>query len=416
MGEGTNKPHRFDNDFVRSVEVPETGAVTYWDSDPRVIGFGVRIYAGGSKSFFLNYRIDGRERRYTIGAFPRWSVSAARERAKELRTQIDQGHDPAGQKRERREAPTIQDLIDRYIADHLPRKAPTSVSGEKQMLAEIGRYLGVHTKVTDVHAGDIQNMHRKISASIGRQGPRAVRANRILSVCSKMFSLSLVPLPGENTPWRNAAQGNPCKGVERNHEEGRERFYSQAELAAITDALAEYSGPGGDCLKLIMLTGARCGEAMRAEWREFDEQAGFWIKPSSHTKQRKVHKLPLSPPAIELIDGLRKKRKGKWVFPGNVPDESLKTLEHVWRHVRKRTGLGKDARVYDLRHSYASIAAGGGLSLPIIGRLLGHTQPRTTQRYAHFSDDPLRTAAEKVAAVITGAGKPGAEVVNIKRR
>ena len=102
------------------------------------------------------------------------------------------------------------------------------------------------------------------------------------------------------------------------------------------------------------------------------------------------------------------------MFPGDEPGEHLASIEHVWRHVRKRTGLGADARPYDLRHSFASIGAGGGLSLPIIGRLLGHTQSRTTQRYAHLADDPLREAAEKIGAVITGAGKPGAPIVPLR--
>ncbi len=417
MGKRTKKPERLDHEFVRDVEVPETGAVTYWDNDPKATGFGVRVYAGGSKSFFLNYRFDGRERRYTIGQFPLWSVTAARERAKELRKLIDNDHDPAAQKRERREAPTVQDLIDRYIEEHLPRKsaAEPRIEDEKKMLEEIGGLLGKHTKVTDVHGGDIRDMHRKISESIGRSGPRTVRAKRILAVCSKMFSLSLVPMPGENTPWRNAAQGNPCKGIERNHEEGRERFFSQPELVAITDALAKYPGVAADCVRLIMLTGCRPAEAMQAEWTEFDKEPGHWIKPSAHTKQRKVHRLPLSPPAIELVDRLRKKRKGTWVFPGDIAGEPLKALWHIWAFVRKQTGLGKDARIYDLRHTFASVGAGGGLGLPIIGRLLGHTQSRTTQRYAHLADDPLREAAEKIAAVITGAGKPGAEIISIKR-
>jgi integrase len=418
MGRQSDNPQRLDNDSVRKIEPPETGAVTHWDSG--VTGFGVRTHAGGTKSFFLNYRIDGRERRHTIGPFPRWSVSAAREHAKELRKQIDQGHDPAGQKRERRDAPTIQDLIDRYVTDHLPKKSADKnrVNDEKAMLAEIAKHLGARTKVADVHHGDIAQMHRRISESIGRYGPRRIRANRVLALCSKMFSLSLVPLPGENTPWRNAVQGNPCRGVERNHEEGRERFYSAAELAAISDALAEYQqGPSVDCMRLIMLTGCRPSEAMGAAWEAFDEQPGFWIKPASTTKQRKVHRLPLSPAAIELIERLRKKRKGKHVFPGDKPGEHhLATLWRVWAFVRGRAGLGKDARIYDLRHSFASIGAGGGLSLPIIGRLLGHALPRTTARYAHLADDPLRDAAEKITNVITGAGKPGAEVVNIKRR
>ena len=127
--------------------------------------------------------------------------------------------------------PTADDNVD----DHLPKKSNEKmrVADEKRMLAEIGKHLGAHTKVADVHDGDVEAMHRRISESIGPGGkPRRVRANRILTVCSKMFSLSLRSRDGENAPWRNAVLGNPCKGIERNHEEGRERFFSQAELAA----------------------------------------------------------------------------------------------------------------------------------------------------------------------------------------
>lgn len=165
------------------------------------------------KSFFLNYRYDGRECRHTIGAFPRWSVTAAREEARELRKLIDKGHNPAGEKRQRREAPTVQDLINRYLEQHLPRKSASTVrqNDERTMLAEIGQKLGRHTKAADVHGGDIRDMHERITAS-----GRPVRANRILAICSKMFSLSLVPMPGENTPWRSApANGSLAKPSSR---------------------------------------------------------------------------------------------------------------------------------------------------------------------------------------------------------
>jgi integrase len=414
-GKPKKQPVKLNNKFVEALAAVEM----WWDDDPKAMGFGVRAYPGGSKSFFIDYRLEGRQRRFTIGPFPRWSVTTAREEAKELRKQIDRGHDPAGIKRERRTAPTVQDLIHRYVEDHLPRKSGEAmrVADEKKMLAEVGKHLGKHTKVADVHDGDVEAMHRKIGESIGRGGkPRRVRANRILTVASKMFSLALRSRDGENAPWRNAVLGNPCKGIERNHEEGRERFFSQAELAAISDALNEYPGVAADCVRLVTLTGCRPAEAMRAEWPEFDNEPGFWIKPSAHTKQRKVHKLPLSPAAIELIERLRKKRVGQWVFPGDIKGKHLAALWHVWHFVRKRTGLGPDARVYDLRHTFASIGAGGGLSLPIIGRLLGHTQGRTTERYAHLADDPVREAATKITTVITGAGKPGAEIVPMHGR
>jgi integrase len=390
-----------------------SGSEMLWDDDPKATGFGVRSYEGGGKSFFIDYRLNGRQRRYTIGPFPRWSAEAARERARELRKAIDRGEDPAGDKRARRTAPTIQDLIDRYIADHLPKKALVGhrINDEKRVLAEIGAKLGKHTKVADIHSGDIAEMQRRITDS-----GRPVRANRILAIASKMFSLSLVPKAGETLPWRNAAQGNPCKGIEKNREQAKERFFSQAELTAIGDALAKYPGQvAADCVRLIMLTGARPAEAMKAQWEEFDREPGYWIKPAATTKQRKVHKLPLSPPAIELIERLRKNRKGQWVFPGGKPGEHLAVMWHIWHFVRRETGLGLDARLYDLRHTFASVGAGGGLSLPIIGKLLGHTQARTTQRYAHLSDDPLKEAADKVGAVIAGAGK-GADVVPLSKR
>jgi integrase len=411
----TKTPVKLTNEFIANLGAPASGAETFWEDDARVRGFGIRVYAGGSRSFFINYRVDGRERRYTIGAFPRWSASAARERAKELRKLVDAGQDPAGEKRERREAPTVQDLIDRYVADHLPTKtAKGRENDERRMLAEIGRRLDSRAKVTDIHDGDIRKMHRDITAS-----GRPVRANRILAVASKMFSLALVSRAGENRPWRSAALGNPCKGVERNREESKERFYSQPELAAISDALAEYPGQtAADCVRLIMLTGCRPGEAMLAAWKQFDAEPGYWIKPSAHTKQRKVHKLPLSPPALELVERLRQGRAegANWVFPGHHAGEPIVALWHVWHFVRNRAGLGEGARLYDLRHSFASIGAGGGLSLPVIGRLLGHTQQRTTQRYAHLADDPLREAAARIAGTIAAAGKGDSSVQGMPQR
>jgi integrase len=397
-------PIRLTNKFVAKL----TGEAMWWDDDPKATGFGVRSYPGGSKSFFVDYRLNGRQRRYTLGPFPRWSAEAAREQAKKLRKEIDRGVDPAGDKRARRTAPTVQDLIDRYIADHLPKKSVVGprLRDEKKMLAEIGARLGKHIKVADIHGGDIADMHRRITES-----GRPVRANRILAIASKMFSLALVPMAGETLPWRNASLGNPCKGIERNHEEAKERFFSQSELTAISDVLARYRGGAADCVRLIMLTGCRPIEAMKATWEEFDKEPGYWIKPTAHTKQRKVHKLPLSPAAIELVDRLRNKRRGKWLFPGDVPGAHLTVLSRVWEFVRKETGI-EDARIYDLRHSYASVGASGGLSLLVIGKLLGHTQPRTTTRYAHISDDPLKEAANKIGNAI--AGKDSADIVPLR--
>src|SRR5258705_3655987 len=303
------------SNLIDSIPAPASGAITRWDNDPKARGFGVRIFAAtkqnptGVRSFFINYRIEGIERRHTIGKYPTWSAAAARAEAQELRRRIDRGEDPANEKRERREAATVKDLIDRYIEDHLPKKAasedPARRNDEIRMLDLIGDSLDLRRKLTEIHSGDVEAMHRQITES---RGP--VRANRVLAIASKAFSLSLKPLPGETKPWRDAAAGNPCKGIERNPEEGRERFFSEAEIAALSDALAEHTtGSAADCIKFIMFTGCRPGEAMRAAWAQMDIEPGYWVKRSAHTKQRKVHKVPLSPPTLALLEKLREPRK-----------------------------------------------------------------------------------------------------------
>jgi integrase len=460
-------------DTVKSAPVPATGSTTLWDD--KVPGFGLIIRASGLKSFFLNYWSAGYERRITIGKYGgqngAWTAARARIRAKELRQEVDKGSDPAREKRERREAPTVQDLFDRYVTEHLPKLACKDENDPRhkdtlRMLALIGQHLGVHTLVRDVHGGDVRDMHAKITES---RGP--VRANRILAVCSKAFSLSLVPKAGENAPWRDAMRGNPCKGIEKNPEEEAGRLYSQAELAVIATALSEYPGVGADCVRLVTVTGCRPVEAMKAKWDEFNPKTNVWSKPSAHTKQRRVHHLPLSPPAIELVKRLRAKRKKdqQLVFPGEPQrhsrraaprngEEPIAALWHCWHHVRDRGSvllwagdedeqvsgivaslraglqreptakeclaaakvagvelpvalLGKtkenQSRLYDLRHTFASLGTGGGLSLPIIGKLLGHTTAKSSQRYGrHVDDDPLRAAATKITNTITDATGP----------
>jgi integrase len=281
------------------------------------------------------------------------------------------------------------------------------------MLNHILRHVGGDRKVADVHHGDIVALHRALT-----DAGRPVLANRSLACASMLFSLALKPMAGEDRPWRDQAQGNPCKGVAKNPEVAKERFLSPAEIAAVIEALDAYGrAPAADCLRLIMLTGCRPGEARLATWSQFDAQPGFWIKPSSHTKQRKEHKLPLSAPALQLIADVRACRgevgADAYVFPGQKNGLPQQQLRSCWGAVCEHAGL-TDVRIYDLRHTFAATGAGGGLSLPLIGRLLGHTQPRTTMRYAHLADNPLREAADKIARAITKAGKGGGKIVRLR--
>jgi integrase len=410
---------RLTEGVIKALKPPARGARLLWDS--HLTGFAVRVFAPtrahpeGARTFLVSYWLNGTERRYRIGSWPDWSVTAARAEAKAVRQRVDRGEDPACQRRERREASTMLDLAERYKAEHLPRKSKQSQHDDGVMVGHILRNVGADRKVADVHHGDIVALHRTITES-----GHPVLANRVVSCASRMFALALLPMAGEAEAWRDQAQGNPCRGIERNQERAKERFLSRAEIAAVVDGLDAYGRTSAaNCIRLILLTGCRPGEAMLATWEQFDAQPGFWIKPAATTKQRREHRLPLSAPALQLLADLRARRRGEiepgdYVFPGQRAGQPLQQLRTCWEAVCNHAGL-RDARIYDLRHTFAALGAGGGLGLPIIGRLLGHTQARTTQRYAHLADDPLKEAADKIATAITaGAGKKGGKVVRLR--
>jgi integrase len=384
--------------LVKELQAPKTGNRITYDTD--IKGFGVRVTAAGAKAFILNYRTSGRERRITIGAYPVWSVAAAREEAKQLKRQVDRGEDPMGQRHTNRAAPTVKDLTERYIDEHLPKKRPSSRRDDQVMIYQIVLPRMGKLKVADVRHTDVDRLHREIT----KRAP--YRANRCAALLSKMFSLAI--------KWEMRPD-NPAKGIERNQEQKRTRYLLGDELGRLTAALAEHpEQTSANAVRLLLLTGARRGEVLSATWDQFDLEAGVWTKPSAHTKQKSEHRVPLSAPAIQLLSDMKVTSTGICLFPGKNPDKPLTEIKHFWATICRKADI-KDCRLHDLRHTYASILASAGLSLPIIGALLGHTQPNTTARYSHLFDDPLRQATERVGAVVTAAGNgKTAEVVNLR--
>jgi integrase len=392
---------RIDDKLVKRLKAnpPEKGNSITYDDD--ITGFGARVTKGGTVAFVMNYRLDGSEWRYTIGQYPEWSVTAARDEAKKLRRRINKGENPMAERRERQQADTVRELAQRFEGEFLPKRPAdyqhkAKVMLENDILPEIGRMM-----VTDVRRKDIDKIHRVVT----QRAP--IRANRVLALCSKMFSLAV--------RW-DLRPDNPCKGIERNQENRRTRYLSQKEVADLSAALAQYpSQNAADCLRFILLTGCRKAEAMTATWAHFDLERGIWTKPSAHTKQKKVHRVPLSAPARELLQRIREMADddATHVFPGRKKGEPIQQIRTCWEFVLDKAKL-KDTRIHDLRHTYASILASSGVSLPLVGALLGHTQPQTTARYAHLYDDPLREATERVGAFVSNAAKPPAKVVPLK--
>ena len=420
--------------------MPAKGATITYDAD--VPGFGARVTANGARSFVLNYMSAGRERRMTIGQFPTWSATAAREEARTLRRKVDSGIDPMAEREAQkaavvagRSAPTMEDLFARYDSEHLPRKSPRAAADDRSMWRKIILPQLGAMKVADVKPDDIDALHAAVSKT------RPVRANRMVEVVRKAFNMAM------RWGWR---PDNPTSGVHRNQEEKRARYLSATEVMRLSEALAAHPEKSrANAIKLLLLTGARRGEVLGARWDMFDLETGVWVKPSAHTKQRKEHRVPLSAPAVQVLSEILVAAKAEaladrtsispYVFPGR-DGKPITDIKRTWLSVCRKAGLAEQveqrtrdgkvvrtdkgepaivwhatARVHDLRHTYASILASHGLSLPIIGALLGHTQPQTTARYAHLLDDPLRAATERVVAVVTANTAKSANVVNIRK-
>lgn len=395
---------RISDKILPSLLVPEKGNKIYYDDE--VKGFGARITSKGAISFILNYRIYGRERRYTIGPATDWSSEAARDEAIDLRKDIRKGKDPLEEKEKIRTAPTVADLetdyLERWAKTH---KRESSQKKDEEMLTKwIIPKLG-KLKVEAVTYQDIERLHRSM-----KHIPYS--ANRALALLHKMFALAV--------KW-NWCEKNPVTGVQRYQEEKRERYLSGDELQRLVQALREYpiyiskedgeekTNPrkeqSANIIRMLLLTGARRGEVISAKWDQLDLVNGIWTKPSSHTKQKKTHRIPLSAPALAILREIRDKNAdGIYIFPATTLDTHQTDVKNAWASICKLAKI-EGVRIHDLRHSYAAHLASAGLSLPIIGALLGHSQPTTTARYAHLLDDPLKEATAIVGNLVEDEGK-----------
>jgi integrase len=394
---------RLTDSAVRKLPAPASGNRITYDRGPGAIrGFGIRVTTQDARAFALNYTLSGRERRLTIGAYPAWTVAAAREEAKRLKRDIDRGCDPLSERIAAREAPTMDELCDRFLDEHAAQKRPPSEAEYRRIVNRLVRpELGAR-KVAEITYADIDRLHRKLTTTSRRNkktGGAPYAANRLVAMLSKMFSLAV--------RWGMRAN-NPAKGVERTPEQPRRRYLSGDELRRLTAALAAHpSRQAADAIRLLLLTGARSAEVLNAPWEQFDRELRTWSKPGAHTKQKRPHPVPLSAPARRLLVEMRTRQEksgmpSPWLFPGRTGEGPMVDLKTSWRSIC-RAGDLRGLRLHDLRHSFASILASAGLSLPVIGALLGHSNPTTTARYVHLFDDPLRAAAERVGAVVTTA-------------
>jgi len=417
--------------FVESVTPTATDQVIF---DDKIPGFGLRVLRSGVRSYLVQYRNhQGRSRRLTLGKHGKLTADAARKHARRIFDAVRGGKDPVAERRAYIDAPIVNDLLDRYIAEHVEKRNRPRTREEIKRLIErhIRPALGRH-KVAAVTRQDVAKLHRDLADT-----PR--QANFVLAVCSKAFSLA--------EAWAMRPDGtNPSRKIERYRENARERFLSADELTRLGTTLRQaeteglpwnvnpnkatakhlpkpqnrrtlYSRVTTAAIELLLFTGCRLSEVLNLQWEQVDFEGG--IIALRETKAGRAQVVVMNAPARRVLTQLHKAKDSEWVLPSiaNACRPLSKTaIENAWQRIRTAAKLA-DVRLHDLRHTVGSHAGQSGANAFLVRDLLRHKDLSMTGRYVNRADDPVRTLSEVVGERIAAglAGRKGGKVVTLKR-
>jgi integrase len=417
----------------RLVDSLKPGPADFAVYDDEIPGFALRVRKTGGMSYAVEYKAGhGRgapTRRVTIGPVGTMTPVEARTAARKVLGSVAQGEDPAAKKASERRALTLSQVTEAYLRDHVDakRKGSTAVWVRDALERIVMPAFGA-MKPDKLTRQDVARLHSSMS-------DRPVQANRTLAILGGLYSWA-----GKNG---YAAEGhNPARGIEKYPERSRERFLTSEEFGRLADALrqgetiglpyvvdetkptAKHAAKAENrrtkldpfavaAIRLLLLTGARLREVLHARWDWVDFERGVLRLPDSKTGAKPIY---LSAAALAILSDLPRMEGNPHLFPGEKEGQPRADLKKPWIAVTRAAGLD-GLRIHDLRHSFASVGAGASLGLPIIGKLLGHSQASTTQKYAHLDADPMRRAADAIGATVTAAmvGSAGAEVAPMRR-
>ncbi len=398
----------------RVVDQVESRDATYLVRDTEVKGFVLVVTPAGARSYAVDYRAgSGRgspKRRLTIGKHGSpWTPETARTEAKRLLAEVAAGRDPATARQEDRKALTFRELIDLYLSEGASHKKASTLKADSGRIEHHLRPLLGKLRPDRIVRADVERMRNSVTAgktaekvgngekrrpgSIATGGKGA--AAQCVALVSTIFAFAVE---------RGLCADNPARGVKKAPVRKVERFLSEAEIAQLAEALDAETQRSGNpypsaAIRLLLLTGCRRGEIVNLCWDHVDFERECLRLPDSKTGAKIVY---LNAPARALLQQLPHMLDNPRVIPGMRADSASAAIDKAWANARVAAGLA-DVRLHDLRHSFASVGAAGGLSLPIIGALLGHKHTTTTARYAHLSADPLRAANDAVGARIAAA-------------
>jgi len=359
--------------------------------DTAIPGFGVRV-TPGAICFILEKKIKGRPRRMTLGQFGvDLTVDQARGKAIELCGRIAAGEDPAQERIDERHELTFGELMDLYMERHAKEKKRSWKNDEQMIKRHLEPWR--NRRLSSITSNDISLLHSKVGEGHGRY-----EANRLIAMLRKAFNLA--------TLWGYWRDRNPAQGIELFKETKRDRFILPHELPRLMEALKQEESQFVQAAFLLCLfLGQRKNEILKMKWNEIDRDQAVWRIPE--TKSGRSHVIPLPAPVLQILDRLPRFDDNPFVFPGRKPGSHLVNIDKPWREIRKKAGLD-DVRIHDARRTVGSWLAGSGASLPLIGKVLGHSQPSTTAIYARLDLAPVRAALEANAErmLLAAAKKP----------
>jgi integrase len=390
---------------IKNLEAIEPSEARQTFFDESMNGLALKVSPSGHKAFYYCYRAGkGRnapKKQIQLGTFPDMTVEHARLKARQLAAQVVSGQDPAKELQKAKEAQTLAEVLDLFIAEHVrPKLKPKSIelyegSVNKHIIPVLGK-----KKVEEITHRDIAKLHHGL-------GKTPYAGNRVAAILSKFFNWC------EKNGYRDRGS-NPVTGLEKYKEEKIEDFLTSDQLAALGTALSALEKNGiilplpAAALRLLMLTGMRLMEVLSLRWEYLDLEAGTAKLPDSKTGFKIV---PLSAPAVDIFKSLT--AHSDYVFPSATSASGhMEGLVQPWKFLKANAELKGRWRIHDLRHAFASIMVNSGSSLPVIGKVLGHATPSTTARYAHLEKSPAQKAAAAAANMIAeGWKKPPADNV-----
>ena len=396
------------NATVRELDAAEK-PIFYWDE--ALSGFGVKVTPKGKKVYVCQYRPGGgaktTARRMTIGTHGILTSEQARQAAKRLLAEVAVGADPAAARNRKREEMTVGELCDQYLLAGCGAKKPSTIATDKGRIERHIKPLLGRKKLSDVTRADIKQFlvdvaNGKTAADLktGKHGRARVSggkgtATRTVGLLGGIFSFACD---------LEVIEANPVRGIKRFQDRRMERFLSEEEIVALGHALREAEDSGRNrqatnIIRLLILTGARRAEIEKLTWHEVDLPNRVLKLDDSKTGQKVIR---LSSPAAQLLSEIPSGTNSNFVFPATRGEGHFTGTPKVWRNIRESVGM-PTLRIHDLRHSYASLAAGLGAGLPLIGALLGQKSASTTQRYVHFSNDPLQSMNDGVGNRVANA-------------